>query len=533
MSNENKENIGQKQEKQRMWNKILSLFSIGNLKKIWQKIWGKDLPEDITEIFPDDKSKSDVNVNLYNKLKRKLAVKRFFISLAIIICSYIVLNFLFNGIISAIKNNPAIACRNKPVCIYSGPKVKYPSNIINIVTLPDGNLFIAKQYYRNYLTTNKFILKIFSIFNVYIKEKTEEYVQELYDVKKKKFYKLPKSQFQKSYYGITLKNNKILFFERNILEGNNEAEIYDLKNKSFSLKSIKNNTGAPLYYLTKYKNDVLYITNNSDPDYIKKYNGAPPVKSQKEKLYLLNTESLELEKFADFAIEPKFFPIARDIIILENGTMIIPIRFIERVYSEYRKKSEGISIWDHIEIYNPETKRFYAEKNINVLDKNLFYIEKDNGIVTFVNMTSSYHFKDNVFIKTNQSDEIINQYIADTLVDKIKNKWLINIDEPIYNSINTIKPDGNKLLFTCGLFVPIKQRKYFCNETILLDYKNKTIIDGPNIDIEQSTDYIKLQNSEVMLMGGVSPLCGYIHYCPYSKTEIIKIINYPNKISEL
>ena len=117
MSEENKENIEQKQEKQRIWNKILSLFSIGNLKKIWQKIWGKDLPEDITEIFPDDKSKSDINVNLYNKLKRKLAVKRFFVSLAIIICSYIVLNFLFNGIISTIKNNPAIACRNKPVCI--------------------------------------------------------------------------------------------------------------------------------------------------------------------------------------------------------------------------------------------------------------------------------------------------------------------------------------------------------------------------------------------------------------------------------
>ena len=50
MSDENKENIEQKQEKQRIWNKILSLFSIGNLKKIWQKIWGKDLPEDITEI---------------------------------------------------------------------------------------------------------------------------------------------------------------------------------------------------------------------------------------------------------------------------------------------------------------------------------------------------------------------------------------------------------------------------------------------------------------------------------------------------
>ena len=63
MSDENKENIEQKQEKQRIWNKILSLFSIGNLKKIWQKIWGKDLPEDITEIFPDDKSKSDVNIN--------------------------------------------------------------------------------------------------------------------------------------------------------------------------------------------------------------------------------------------------------------------------------------------------------------------------------------------------------------------------------------------------------------------------------------------------------------------------------------
>ena len=525
MTEKNKENLEQKQDKQSILNKLLNLVSIGNFKSVWQKIWGKDLPKDIKEIFPNDKFQENEQINFYNKLKRKLTVKRFFVSLAIIICSYIVLNSLFSSIMFAIKNNPAIACWNKTVCVYSGPKVQYPSDIINIVTLPDGNLFIAKQNYRNYLTTNKFILKFFSIFNIYIPESTKEYVQELYDVKKNKFYKLPKSPFQKSYYGITLKNDKILFFKHNILEGNNDTEIYDLKNKSFSIKSIKNNTGASLYYLTKYENNVLYITNNSDPDYIKKYNGGLPVKNQKEELYLLNTESLELEKFADFAIEPKFFPLAKDIIILKNGTMIIPIRFIERVYSKDSGKEERISIWDHIEIYNPKTKRFYAEKNINTLDKNLFYVEEDNGIVTFINRTSSYYFKNNVFIKTNQDDEKINKYIADTLVNNIRNKWLINIDEPIYNSIKTIKLDENKLLFTCGFWVPVKQRKSFCNETILLNYKNKTIIDGPNIDIEQSNNYINLQNSNVMLMGGLSPLCGYIHYCPYSKTEIIKIIN--------
>ena len=77
MTEKNKENLEQKQDKQSILNKLLNLVSICNFKKVWQKIWGKDLPKDIKEIFPDDKFQENEQINFYNKLKRKLAVKSF------------------------------------------------------------------------------------------------------------------------------------------------------------------------------------------------------------------------------------------------------------------------------------------------------------------------------------------------------------------------------------------------------------------------------------------------------------------------
>ena len=115
------------------------------LKILWQKIWGKDLPKDMTELFPNDKFEWQDQIDLYNKLKRKLAIKRFFVSTTIVICCYLVLNFIFNNVVFAIKNNSTIACRNKAVCIYAGPKLNYPTYVPATTNFSNGDIFITSN----------------------------------------------------------------------------------------------------------------------------------------------------------------------------------------------------------------------------------------------------------------------------------------------------------------------------------------------------------------------------------------------------
>ena len=173
MTEKNKENLEQKQDKQSILNKLLNLVSICNLKKVWQKIWGKDLPEDITEIFPDDESKSDVNVNLYNKIKRNIALKRFIVIILMLFFSIVIFNYLFWLLSSYCKDQMIFSCFDKPVCIYKD---------FNIDIGSDKSKLIIEKY-------KELIFVINETVNYKSKPKQSKFEIKIYDVKKKKVIK--------------------------------------------------------------------------------------------------------------------------------------------------------------------------------------------------------------------------------------------------------------------------------------------------------------------------------------------------------
>ena len=486
MSDENKENIEQKQEKQKIWNKILSLFSIGNLKKIWQKIWGKDLPEDITEIFPDDKSKSDINVNLYNKLKRKLAVKRFFVSLAIIICSYIVLNFLFNGIISTIKNNPAIACRNKPVCIYSGKKIRVDNKATKrIIESFNGYIFIITE-------------------TINYKTKKSKFLFQIYNIKKNRIIKTLVNNNETFSYtrAIPISENEILFFSDN-KNNSNIIYIYNINKNIFEQRKI--DILKDSYMLTNYNNGILFTTNNSyAKNYFYGYLKDDNNLSKEESLFYLNFANLQIEKFPNFAKQPKYLPQREDILTLDNGKIIIPIRINDN--SLFYAAEKRYSIWDHIELYIPEENKFIAIKDTKPLDNNLFNIKLKNGDILFINLDSTYIFKnnENKFVYASVEETIKNKdlvYRLSSTLDYVMGERITNL---LLNKHKFIKIDNDKYLIACGNGVEF-EKDYLCNKTVYFDYSSSTVSEGPKfIYPHRNSKIIKDENNKnkLIVVGG-------------------------------
>ncbi len=530
MSEENKENIEQKQEKQRIWNKILSLFSIGNLKKIWQKIWGKDLPEDITEIFPDDKSKSDVNINLYNKLKRKLAVKRFFISLAIIICSYIVLNFLFNGIISAIKNNPAIACRNKPVCIYSGPKVNYQSYISKTVKFSNGDIFVV-PYISNTLIFDHILYKLYTpstkvpfkqslikiVYNLkeklsYKKDKYNVNA-EIYSVKKNKFIKVKNKLKTPKYHLKHLykdENNNIILYNFKTIE----KYLYDSK----KFEPVNNNILNNYRILTQYKNFLLvtpFLYNNANRKIKHKMSSD---------LYLLNLENFELSSFPHLTMAPKFVPFDKDIITLKNGKIIIIFRDIEKGRYGFVDPAENKYKISHVEIYDSQLNKFvFCDNAENYLKQNLFYFELDNGDVLFINKHSSSIFlnAENKFVAVNEeTEQKIRMAIAE--LNKLLDRSMgLKLEEPVYEVNRYIKLGKDKLLITCGRFA--NKTDEICKHSVFFDYRHMFSSIGP--DFIYKHQYSEIQEvglNKYMFIGGNSFQYSKESY-PNKKVQILEI----------
>ena len=73
-----------------------------------------------------------------------------------------------------------------------------------------------------------------------------------------------------------------------------------------------------------------------------------------------------MKPLASFDVNPKFFPQNDSIIFLKNGKIIIPI---------YQEKIKERNIWDHIEIYDPKTRKMYAEFNTDIFEKNFLQVE--------------------------------------------------------------------------------------------------------------------------------------------------------------
>lgn len=428
-----------------------------------------------------------------NKLKRKSAIKRFLVAVLIVIFSYIVLNFIFNSVVFAIKNNPTINCWNKPICIYNNSNINYPSYSNKILNLENGYLFVAKHGYGKYSLIKNLRSKLQGAKYV------DKDVSELYEIKTNKFHKIKQSYNEQSFYDIIKTiDNKIVFFPFNLTY--KKIQIYDFNKKEYEYKYPNIDKDKEYRFLCKYYGNLLYISNNSDPHYWEKKRDIAEI-TQDEKLYILNLSTFTLEKFSDFNIMPKYFPNPEDIRVLENGKIIIPIR---------NRKFSNI-IWDHIEIYNPQTNSFSSEKNIDIFKDNIFDIKLENNDILFLNKTTGYIFSnsENKFINQNEKLQNQNHIFINRFLNEIKNILLVdNIED-----LKILKLSGNCFLIIRNSTYGTQYEDIF-SRTIFVDYNNKIIREGPELKYIYPSDYFNISKTKSIIIGGKEKNCGGRSYCP-------------------
>ena len=64
------------------------------LKELWIKIWGEDLPKDMTKLYPDEEYNLGEQIRYYEEDKKKLAKKRRTTIIVILILSLISFNVI-------------------------------------------------------------------------------------------------------------------------------------------------------------------------------------------------------------------------------------------------------------------------------------------------------------------------------------------------------------------------------------------------------------------------------------------------------
>lgn len=480
------------------------------LYKLWKKLWGEDISDfDYDSASEDFYEKIEQQKN-HKRQKESLRVKRILLSFSLVLLGCL---SVF-GYKNLVKNNEFFACLGKDVCIYQGPKSQY-----EIEHEPMYVQFSKDDFYINH-------------FKRQWQEKNEA---EIYNTQKNGFQKINDiRQFQ--FINPDKVNNPIKSFLLGLIYNKNTDEIFiidylqpitklNLKNKLFYVTDKEYFNNLEYIYLCPYKDKILMMTNNNHLEYhpntfstiLDFYGIGSKDLSIKESLYLLNLNTLEPEYFADFDVMPKKAPINKDIICLEDGTIIVPIRYkekektmdsfkeSEKARKDFHKKYDDDYIWDHVEIYNPLTKKFYAEFNINILKDNLFRIKLDDGNILFVNLKDSYIFdinKHKFIIADNKTQEKCRNFIQN--INNLLDKHIgIILEEPSTQRIKYIKLNEEKYLLTCDFWSSLYKKEEICKRSIIADYKNSKVRIGPNFIYNHifSTD-IKIDNNKILIIGG-------------------------------
>lgn len=454
------------------------------IKKMWIQLWGKDLPKDITEVFPDNKFEWYDQVDLYNRLKKRIVIKRFFISLVIIVISYFLLNYLFNSISFLIKNNPTIACWNKPVCIYAGAKLNIDQS--------SSEFFINKYENTAFFITESKNYKL----------KQSKFITQVYDIDRNKIIKRIKKIYSTFLYNdiIPISKNEILFYS-GAKKSNQIQHIYNIDKNIFKQEKI--NLPQNSYMLSAYNNGMLFMTNNSEAkNYFNRGLEANNILSKKENLLFLDFSTLKVEKFPDFSKQPRFLPQKEDVLILDNGKIIIPIKIEDK---SFYYGDDRTAIWDHIEVYLPKENKFISLTDTKPIENNIFNINLENGDVLFINLDSTYLFKndENRFVTVSKKENEQNK-LAIHEISYIAN---YSFGEEIRNLIlhrhKFIKLDNDKYLITCGYGVTFK-KDYLCNKTVFFDYTSKIVTEGPSFLYPHMDSVIyKNRNNSLIVLGGV------------------------------
>ncbi len=436
----------------------------GYLKEIWSKLWGH---------------KEDLENS--NKAKRIL----FFLKRTAIIAIglYIVL-FCVSAIISLIQSNEFLACAGKEVCIFKGPSTELKSYKLKSFKLNDGSTMLIVIGSKNAV---KYGLPVYKI-NAY-----------KYDTKrnrfKKMYFKLSSLEFP---IGVTSENKAVYTLYNNFI--NSETiHILDLKTQLFKNTELCNFSDKckqkpnNLRFVKPYTKDkVIVMTENNKllyNDFLLK---------EKEYMYIFDLKNLTFKKLPDFAIPLKYYTTEDDIIVSENGDIIILGR--HKDYSEI--------LYDHIEIYDAKQNKFIAQTNTDFYRDNIFTINQKNGDILFVNQNSTYNFNSakNKFEKASSYESGKNKIAMYLLENKLKEVFNIYLYTPYADKVKYIKLPDNRYLITCGDtyfdFPYDKNPNDVCKKTLIYDYEKNTIKEGPEFLYKHNKTNIVPVDENTYIVGG-------------------------------
>lgn len=525
-----------KERIKKLYGLVKKLFTKENLKSLWIKIWGKDAPP-AEELFPDDIYA--YYHPIYLKLVKKIKKRRY-----IIISVFVVLGImLLTNAIQAIRYNPVFACFGKEVCITRGPKLQYPYFYSKSIQFDNGDIFIIKTTgYYSYIYHALAILRnsIFHGFSPVTDNKRfktdmklSKYfpsypfrVAELYVKKHNKFIKL-RGCPEDAMFDELIKDSKnnVYILKYYATKG----VLFNAKNRGF-FKIFNSPIGSKDYlYITNYNSDnILVITNfNKVNSSLFQYGYTSEYElTKEERLFLHNLTNSEMIPMPKFEKAPKIFPSKKDIKVLKNGGIIVPIKTCERKY--FRQYCSNI--WDHIEIYNPKLNEFNAELNTEVLNKNYFDYEMPNGNILFVNENSSWIFNINTFKfeKVDLSEEI--RFKQDiNKIDKLLYEIVgISLKNPQDNpKIIKIAPD--KFLITCEKYEGTYSDTYIpkCNNTVYYNLSKHTVTKGPEFLYPHKFAQIqRINNNTTIVMDGYIDTSFHDYknpLLPYKYAQIIKV----------
>lgn len=525
-----------KERIKKLYGLVKKLFTKENLKSLWIKIWGKDAPP-AEELFPDDIYA--YYHPIYLKLVKKIKRRRY-----IIISLFVILGImLLTNAIQAIRYNPVFACFGKEVCITRGPKLQYPYFYSKSIQFDNGDIFIIKNASYSYIyhVLTKLRNSVFHGFSsvtdskrFYTDMKYSQYfpdyitiAAELYKKKQNKFIKIKNCPNNYGYEELIKDSKNNVYILKYYKQ---KGLFFNAQKQKFS--EIFNNLIGPndYLYITNYNSDnILVITNFNkvSPGLFQNGYTSEYELTKEERLFLHNLTNSEMIPMPKFEISPKIFPSKKDIKVLKNGGIIVPIKTCERKYFlQYCS-----NIWDHIEIYNPKLNKFNAESNTEVLNKNYFDYEMPNGNILFVNENSSWIFNINTFKfeKVDLNEEI--RFKQDiNKIDKLLYEIVgISLKNPQDNSkIIKIAPD--KFLITCEKYEGTYSDTYIpkCNNTVYYNLSKHTVSKGPEFLYPHRNAQIhQIDNNTTLVMDGYIGSFYYKDYerpiLPYKYAQIIKV----------
>lgn len=553
------------------------------LHSIWMKIWGVDPQPVNTDLFEDperyNKLDNEETENywkqeeIYDRQVFWLKVRRTFVGFFILILSFnLAVDFLYN-IYDNIRASYLLNCLGREVCIYGTGKINYPLHSMNVITLDeDKKVFISNLYYYNamyhrivYPFNDLRILwdALYHYWSDDIKEFDEIFEKlvpgykvvtlENYNKIFNKFSNLrpPPAAYDEI---LTCGTHKIIFYLRekdsNIRP---KRAIYDTITKKYTFDEDKlfwrdkNDIHTVLRILGKY-DDYRYLTITRDEkNFIEKGLGhvwageyefagwdknEEPIYTldflkKQERLYLANIGSQTLYPLPEFAKPIKVYPQKEDIRILKNGKIIVPIRAYV-----YRSK-RLLMYWDHIEIYDPNTNKFIAELNTEVLKENLFDVDLPNGDILFINKNSSWIFnnKNNKFEQVSDKERHKHEIAIFKLELLLKSIIRVDLTEPILEKTKIIKLDSDKFLLTCGdssYSDELTGRTEMCKRTFYYNVTEDKLDWGPRFLYSHYwANNARIDENKLIVAGG-HPLGGYsghgvyFYKLPISKAQIIK-----------